>query len=52
MVFALFGCLSSDDSANNEKEDINIEKEENDNTEGDGNEGQDNDEEVLDHGVI
>ena len=24
MVFALFGCLSSDDSAKNEKEDINI----------------------------
>lgn len=49
MVFALFGCLSSDDSANNEKEDINIEKEENDNTEGDGNEGQDNDEDVLEN---
>lgn len=47
MVFALFGCLSSDDSAKNEKEDINIEKEAKDNTEGDGNEGQDDDEECF-----
>ena len=47
MVFALFGCLSSDDSANNEKEIIEN-PEGNDNTEGDGNEGQDNDDDVID----
>lgn len=46
MVLVLFGCLLSDDPANNEKDDINIEKEAKDNIEGDGNEGQDNDEEV------
>ena len=38
MVLVLFGCLLSDDPANNEKDDINIEKEAKDNIEGDGNE--------------
>lgn len=49
MVLVLFGCLLSDDPANNEKDDINIEKEAKDNIEGDGNEGQDNDEEVIEN---